>query len=72
MFVRDHPPPIDLPEADRQAKIERLRLAVRSGCPAAHSRKSEGDIGASRDVHFLNLKADWIAEQEKNRSQVFL
>jgi hypothetical protein len=65
MFMRDHPPPVDFLQANRQTKIERLGLAVGIRSGAVHRRDSEGDISASRDVHLLNLKADQIARPGK-------
>jgi hypothetical protein len=65
MLVRDHPPPVDLPQADCQTKIERLRLAVGPRSLTAHARKCEGDIGAGRHVRLLNVKADRIARPGK-------
>ena len=67
MFVRDHPSPVDFPQAHCQAKIERLRLAVGPRSLAAHARKSEGDIRAGRHVHLLNVKAHRAARPGKEK-----
>src|ERR1700722_5844638 len=61
MLVRDLPLPVALSHPHWQAKIERLGLSVGPRSLAANGRKSKGDIGASGDVHLLNLKANRTA-----------
>src|SRR5258707_14687260 len=67
MLVRDHPLPVDFSQAYGQTKVERFGLTVGPRSLAAHARKSEGDIRASRDLHLLNAKANRAARPGKEQ-----
>ena len=69
MFVRDGPAAVDFAQADRQAKIQPLRLTVGSGFCAAHRGDDKRHVAASGDAHIGDIEQDWIDRPRKEQSQ---
>jgi hypothetical protein len=60
VFVGYGPLPIDLAQADRQAKVQGLVLFVGARSSALHRRDDKSDIPAGSDIHVSNIEGDRI------------